>query len=244
MDNFKGEKFLKLTILKIEPGHIPGQNLSTYPDKTMVQNAVKDLRREEKAMTEDEMVGWHHRLNGHEFGWTPGVGDGQGGLACYNPWGHKQSDTTEWLNWTDDSKRYIHLYVHSSNIYNSQDMCYVCKSLQSCPTLCNPMDCSPPGSCVHEILWQEYQSGLPFPPPGDLPNPGIKPASFTFPALASRFFTSNARWEARTWGQPKYLSTDEWIDKMWYMYTMTQPKKEWNNAVCSNTDTTRDYHTK
>ena len=68
MDNFKEEKFLKLTILKIEPGHIPGQNLSTYPDKTMVQNAVKDLRREEKAMTEDEMVGWHHRLNGHEFG--------------------------------------------------------------------------------------------------------------------------------------------------------------------------------
>jgi len=51
VDNFKGEKFLKLTILKIEPGHIPGQNLSTYPDKTMVQNAAKDLRREEKGMT-------------------------------------------------------------------------------------------------------------------------------------------------------------------------------------------------
>ena len=49
-------------------------------------------------MTEDEMVGWHHRLNGHGFGWTPGVGDGQGGLACHGSWGHRESDTTEQLN--------------------------------------------------------------------------------------------------------------------------------------------------
>ena len=47
------------------------------------------------------MVGWHHRLNGHEFGWTPGVGDGQGGLACCSPWGRKEMDTTEWLHWTE-----------------------------------------------------------------------------------------------------------------------------------------------
>ena len=46
-------------------------------------------------MTEDEIVGWHHRINGREFGETPGIGDGQGGLACYSPWGHKESDTTE-----------------------------------------------------------------------------------------------------------------------------------------------------
>ena len=46
-------------------------------------------------MTEDEMAGWHHQLNGHGFGWTPGVGDGQGGLACCGSWGHKESDTTE-----------------------------------------------------------------------------------------------------------------------------------------------------
>ena len=49
-------------------------------------------------MTEDEMAGWHHRLDGHEFGWTPGVGDGQGGLVCCSPWGHKDSDRTEQLN--------------------------------------------------------------------------------------------------------------------------------------------------
>ena len=56
---------------------------------------------QEKETTEDEMAGWHHRLNGHEFEWTPGVGDGQGGLACCSSWGCKESDTTEQLNWTD-----------------------------------------------------------------------------------------------------------------------------------------------
>ena len=75
-------------------------------------DAGKDWRREEKGTIEDEMVGWHHRLNGHGFGWTPGGGDGQGGLACCSPWGRKESDMTEWLNWTEfkgnDLKRYLH----------------------------------------------------------------------------------------------------------------------------------------
>ena len=66
-------------------------------------DAGKDWRQEEKGTTEDEIVGWHHRLNGHEFGWTLGVGDGQGGLVCCSSWGHKESDTTEWLNWTETS---------------------------------------------------------------------------------------------------------------------------------------------
>ena len=57
--------------------------------------------QEEKGMTEDEMAGWHHRLNGHGFGWTPGVGDGQGGLACCDSWGRKEPDTTERRNWTE-----------------------------------------------------------------------------------------------------------------------------------------------
>ena len=60
-----------------------------------------DWRREEKGTTEDEMAGWHHWLNGHEFEQAPGVGDGQGGLACCIPWGHKKSDMTEQLNWTE-----------------------------------------------------------------------------------------------------------------------------------------------
>ena len=61
-------------------------------------DAGKDWRQE-KGATEDEMVGWHHQLNGHEFEWTPRVGDGQGGLASCGSWCHKESDTTEWLNW-------------------------------------------------------------------------------------------------------------------------------------------------
>ena len=64
-------------------------------------DAGRDWVQEEKGTPEDEMAGWHHRLNGHEFEWTPGVGDGQGGLACCDSWGRKESHTTEWLNWTE-----------------------------------------------------------------------------------------------------------------------------------------------
>ena len=64
-------------------------------------DAGKDWGQEEKGMTEDEMVGWHHRLNGPGFGWTPGDADGQRGLACCSSWGCRESDTTEWLNWTE-----------------------------------------------------------------------------------------------------------------------------------------------
>ena len=64
-------------------------------------DAGKDWSWEVKGKTEDEMVGWHHRLNGPEFEKTPGVGDGQGGLACCSPWDRKELDTTEWLNWTE-----------------------------------------------------------------------------------------------------------------------------------------------
>ena len=73
--------------------------------------AGKDWRQEQKGTTEDEMVGWHHRLDGHEFEQASGVGDGQGSLACCNPWGHKESGTTlsdwtvtEWLNCNSGSK--------------------------------------------------------------------------------------------------------------------------------------------
>ena len=64
-------------------------------------DAGKDWGQEEKGTTEGEMVGWHHRLNGHEFEQAPGVGDGQGSLACCSPWSHKELDTTKWLNWTE-----------------------------------------------------------------------------------------------------------------------------------------------
>ena len=66
-------------------------------------DAGRDWGQEEKGMTEDKMSGWHHQLDGHEFEWTPGDGDGQGGLVCCKSWGRKESDTTEWLNWTEGS---------------------------------------------------------------------------------------------------------------------------------------------
>ena len=65
-------------------------------EKTLMLGGI--WGQEEKGTTEDEMAGWHHQLNGHGFGLTPGVGDGQGGLACCGSCGHKESDTTEQLN--------------------------------------------------------------------------------------------------------------------------------------------------
>ena len=69
-------------------------------EKTLMLGKIQGWERghEEKGTTEDEMVGWHHRLNGHGFGWTPGVGDGQGGLVCCGSWGLKELDTTKRLN--------------------------------------------------------------------------------------------------------------------------------------------------
>ena len=64
-------------------------------------DAGRDWGQEEKGTTEGDKAGWHHRLNGHEFLWTPGVGDGQGDLVCCDSWSRKESDTTEQLNWTE-----------------------------------------------------------------------------------------------------------------------------------------------
>ena len=77
------------------PPHAKSWLIGKDPD------AGRDWGQEEKGTTEDEMAGWHHRLDGHEFGWTPGLGDGQGGLACCGSWGGKESDTPERLNWTE-----------------------------------------------------------------------------------------------------------------------------------------------
>ena len=70
-------------------------------EKTLMLGGIGG--QEEKGMTEDEMAGWDHWLDRREFEWTPGVGDGQGGLACCDSWGRKEWDTTERLNWTDGS---------------------------------------------------------------------------------------------------------------------------------------------
>ena len=71
----------------------------------------KDRGQEEKGTTEDLMAGWHHWLDGHEFVWTPGVGDGQGCLVCCDSWGRKELDMTEQLNWTEWSSHNIYLFL-------------------------------------------------------------------------------------------------------------------------------------
>ena len=92
---FIGRTYVEAEIPILWPPDAKSRLIWTDPD------AGKDWGQEEKGMTEDEMVGWHHWLDGHEFEWTPGVGDGQGGLACCSSWCCKVLDRTEWLNWTE-----------------------------------------------------------------------------------------------------------------------------------------------
>ena len=88
-------------------------------------DAGKDWGREEKGMTEDEMVEWHHWLDGHGFGWTPGVGDGQGGLACCSSWGRKESVTNEWLNsWTPDYNILLWHQRVTFSVYSVLSLCF------------------------------------------------------------------------------------------------------------------------
>ena len=114
-------RFLVQLKTKIQPVHPKGDQSWVFIGRTDVEaetpvlwspdakswligkdpDAGKDWGHEEKGMTEEKMVGWHHRLDGHGFGWTLGVGDGQGGLVCCGSWGHKELDTTERLNWTE-----------------------------------------------------------------------------------------------------------------------------------------------
>jgi len=93
------------------PPHAKSWLIGKDPD------AGKDWGQEEKGTTEDEMVGWHHRLNGHGFGWTLGVGNGQGGLVCCGSWGLKESDTTEQLNWTEFTFSLFSWWIFFSLIY-------------------------------------------------------------------------------------------------------------------------------
>ena len=112
---------LKIASKEIQPVHPKGDQSWVFIGRTDVEaetpilwppeakswligkdfDAGRDWRQEEKGMTEGEMAGWYHWLNGRESEWTPGVGDGQGGLVCCDSWGRKELDTTEQLNWTE-----------------------------------------------------------------------------------------------------------------------------------------------
>ena len=93
------------------PPHAKSWLIGKDPD------AGRDWGQEEKGTTEDEMAGSYHRLDGHEFVWTPGVGDGQGGLECCDSWGLKELDTTEQLNWTELR---LTLFIFRKNYVNTQ----------------------------------------------------------------------------------------------------------------------------
>ena len=115
-------------------------------------DAWKDWRQVEKGMTEDEMVGWHHRLSWHEFEQALGDSERQGSLACCSAWGHKELDMTELLN-SNNNESKDHRQVPWAQIRNLiPSTCVHVQLLQSCLTLCNPMDCCLPGSYVHGII--------------------------------------------------------------------------------------------
>ena len=121
----------------------------------------------------------------------------------YSPWNHKESDTTEQLTVSLSFFSHIHVYT-----------CACAKLLQQCMTLCDPMDYSPPGFSVHgksTLFRQEYWSGLPWLPPGYLPNPRIKPASLKSPALAGR-----------SWQDPTCIHTRQYITRDCWEFSLCQ----------------------
>ena len=109
-------------------------------------DAGRDWGQEEKGTREDEMAGWHHQLDGHEFEWTPGVGDGQGGLACCSSWGCKESDTTEQLNWTDVSMKEFNESVLCSSWW--------CAWQYSCASASRFSVKTPNASTETDIFWR------------------------------------------------------------------------------------------
>ena len=93
--DFFGRNDAKAETLILWPPHVKSWLIAKDSE------AGRDWGQVENGTTEDEMAEWHHWLDGQDFWWTPGVGDGQGGLVCCNSWGHKESDITEWLNWSE-----------------------------------------------------------------------------------------------------------------------------------------------
>ena len=134
---------------------------------------------------QDEIPGWHHRLYGHEFEWTPGVGDGQGGLVCCNSWGRKELDMTERLNWTELSPKsdLIHTAINPWNNFYITLVYFLSKSIFSILLshvllFAIPWNVAMLGSSLcGDFSSDNTGVGCYFYPAGDLPNLGIKPMS-------------------------------------------------------------------
>ena len=132
-------------------------------------DAGKDWRLEDKGTTEDEMIGWHHQLDGHEFEQALGDGDGQGGLACCSPWGCKDLDMIERLNWTEPHRSITLAFIRMCGCMLSHFSC-----VQLFKTLWTVAQEAP---LSRRFSGQTLWSGLLCPPPGNLPDPGIEPTS-------------------------------------------------------------------
>ena len=138
------------------------------------------------------------------------AGDGQGGLECCSPWGCKESDMTEWLNWTEEHNLYI---------------CIVCMHVQ----LCDAMDCSPSGSSVHEIPKGRILGLIVMPSCRDLPDPGIEPMSLKSLALAGWFFTTSSPGKPWDWATElnwrSCLTYGCWhVQNLLYVLTCSRPR--------------------
>ena len=157
-------------------------------------DAGKDWKQEEKGTTEDEVVGWHHWLYGHEFEWTSRIGDGQGGLACCSPCGCKELDTTEWLNRTDPNRSLgsntLHGHCHEP-----------CGDTMGClPTTCENSACILSECCQNiSDVFRSYQGN-------------IFLSSPMFPVPASQYVVDNL--ELPSFKLPVlWVSTSELADK-------------------------------
>ena len=132
---FTGRTDAKVETLILWPPHAKSCLIGKDPD------AGRDWGQEEKGTTEDEMARWHHRLRGHEFEWTPGVGDGQGALPCCDSWGSKELDTTEQLNWTEMNTPSNPCYHHTDTDYDVSIYYPLFNSVCLCPnqqaTICS-----------------------------------------------------------------------------------------------------------
>ena len=117
------------------PPHVKSWLIGKDPD------AGKDCRQEEKGTIEAEMAGWHHLLDGREFEWTPGVGDGQGGLACCDSWGRRELDMTERLNWIELKNPFWHIFFfspfHLAKLYSFIRLQFRCHIIERNPSLPN-----------------------------------------------------------------------------------------------------------
>ena len=189
-------------------------------------DAGKDWRQDQKVTTEDEVVGWDHQLHGHEFEQAPGVGDGHGGLVCCSPWGHKESDTTEWLNWTEPTEMNqisnwnIHWIIEKARQFQKNiwvtEWVKLLSHVQLLATLSTVAFQAPPSMGFSR---QGYWNGLPFPSLEDLPHPGIKPASPVSPALQTDSLPIEPL------GKPRKTSTSA-------LLTTLKPLTLWITANC------------